>query len=114
MPRPRKPRCCRRYRHDRVYKPQGVPLRETAVIELAADEFEVLRLCDLEGLDQAAAGDAMGVSRGTVQRLVKEARRKLVGALVRRDAVSILLTEEDPHEDLYPHPGRRRRGCRDS
>lgn len=112
MPRPRKPRCCRRYRRNRIYKPQGIPLRETPVTELDADAFEALRLCDLDGLDQTAAGLAMGVSRGTVQRLLKEARRKLVGALVRHEALSILLTEEEPHADLHPHPGRRRRGCR--
>jgi predicted DNA-binding protein (UPF0251 family) len=29
-----------------------------------------MRLCDLEGIDQARAAEEMGFSRGTVQRLV--------------------------------------------
>lgn len=93
MPRPRKHRCCRRYRNDRVYKLRGVPMNEHAETHLARDAFEALRLCDLEGLDQTAAGERMGVSRGTVQRLLKQARRDLVGALVRREALVIRLTD---------------------
>ena len=109
MPRPRKHRCCRSYQADRIYKPQGVPMAELGLTEVAADEFEALRLCDGEGLDQAAAGLAMGVSRGTVQRLLQEARRKLVRAIVERRAVVINLTrQEDCHAGLHPHRGRHR------
>ena len=44
-------------------------------------EAEVLRLVDLEGMYQEDAGDAMGVSRGTVWRLLESARRKVVASL---------------------------------
>lgn len=95
MPRPRKPRCCRRYRADRIYKPQGLPLREIGATRLALDQFEALRLCDAEGLDQTAAGERMGVSRGTVQRLLASARKQLVEAILRRDALIIDLEPEE-------------------
>jgi predicted DNA-binding protein (UPF0251 family) len=56
---------------------------------LRLDELEALRLCDLEGLSQEEAGGRMGVSRGTVQRLVKSGRAKVVRALVRNAALEI-------------------------
>lgn len=95
MPRPRKHRCCRRYRNNRVYKPQGIPLSELNITELAADEFEALRLCDSEGMDQLEAGQIIGVSRGTVQRLLKTGRRKLIKAFADHDAITILLNQEE-------------------
>lgn len=84
-------------------------MSELGLTELAPDEFEALRLCDGEGLDQAAAGLAMGVSRGTVQRLLQDARRKLVTAIVERNAIVITLTQqEDCHAGLHPDRGRHR------
>ena len=57
--------------------PQGNP--EPLDIDLA--ELEALRLIDLEGLSQEEAGGRMGVSRGTVWRLVQSARKKTAQAL---------------------------------
>ncbi len=59
---------------------------------LFRDELEVLKLCDLEGLFQEQAGERMGVSRGTVQRLLASARQKTADALVSGAA---LIFEED-------------------
>ena len=50
--------------------------------ELGHDELEALRLCDSEGLSQQQAAEAMGVSRGTVQRTLSSARKKVANALV--------------------------------
>ncbi len=58
-------------------------------IGLATDELETLRLCDLLGLTQEEAGERMGVSRGTVQRIVKRARAKVARALVEGAAIII-------------------------
>ena len=44
-------------------------------------ELEALRLVDLEGLSQEEAGQRMGVSRGTVWRLLQSARRRTAQAL---------------------------------
>jgi uncharacterized protein len=89
MPRPRKERCCRKYEGDRIFKPRSIPMTELEVIPLALDELEALRLCDLESFDQESAGLRMGVSRGTVQRLVKSARSKVVRAIVNSSALVI-------------------------
>jgi predicted DNA-binding protein (UPF0251 family) len=59
------------------------------VVLLEEDQLEAMRLCDLEGLDQAGAGERMGVSRGTVQRLLKTGRRSLVRAVVENAALVI-------------------------
>lgn len=56
-------------------------MTEIGKITLARDELEALRLCDLEGLTQEEAGKRMGVSRGTVQRILSSARKKVALAL---------------------------------
>jgi predicted DNA-binding protein (UPF0251 family) len=53
---------------------------EPILIEPA--EVEALRLVDVEGLSQEAAGRGMGISRGTVWRLLQSARRKVSRALI--------------------------------
>jgi predicted DNA-binding protein (UPF0251 family) len=80
-PRYKKPRICSCPMKGRVFKPTGTPLREIAKIVLYRDELETLKLCDRDGLTQKEAGERMGVSRGTVQRLLSEARRKTARAL---------------------------------
>jgi predicted DNA-binding protein (UPF0251 family) len=49
------------------------------LLELA--EIEAFRLVDVEGLSQEDAGLKMGVSRGTVWRLLQSARKKAAQAL---------------------------------
>ena len=60
-------------------EPQPLGLKEPIYMDLA--ETEVLRLVDLEGLDQEEAGRSMGISRGTVWRLLSSARKKTIQAL---------------------------------
>ena len=92
MPRPRKPRIClcpHRAGYEAIYKPAGIPLKDLEVIQLAHDELETLHLCDGEGKTQEEAGTCMGVSRGTVQRLLTNARCKVAQALVGQKALAI-------------------------
>ena len=98
MPRPHKRKLCREYTGDRVFKPRSIPMYELEKIRLELSELEALRLCDLEGCDQQAAGDRMGVSRGTVQRLLKKGRAKILRALL--ESRALLIEESAPHEDL--------------
>ncbi len=58
------------------------PMEMAPPVSLEPAEVEALRLVDLEGLSQEEAGVRMGVSRGTVWRLLHEARRKVAQALV--------------------------------
>ena len=92
MPRPLKPRNCacpHRAGFSAVYKPAGTPLKDMEIIHLAQDELEALHLCDGEGMTQEEAGVCMGVSRGTVQRLLAAARGKVAHAIVGLKALAI-------------------------
>ncbi|MBS7651628.1 DUF134 domain-containing protein [Candidatus Bathyarchaeota archaeon] len=60
---------------------QPIPVRNPEPIQLDMAELEAFRLVDLEGLSQEEAGMRMGISRGTVWRLVQSARRKAAQAL---------------------------------
>jgi hypothetical protein len=57
------------------------PTGDDAPILLEHAELEAFRLVDLEGLSQEEAGERMGVSRGTVWRLLQAARKKTAQAL---------------------------------
>ncbi len=92
-PRPKKiRRCAGKFRH-RAFKPTGVPVTALKQITLYRDELEVLKLCDLEGLFQEEAGEKMGISRGTVQRILTSARRKSAEALA--IGAALIFAEED-------------------
>ncbi len=115
IPNRRKPRCCRRISGDTVFKPRSTPYHQLQEVELPLDQLEAVRLCDLEGLDQTEAGLRMGVSRGTVQRLLRTGRRTMVAALVHGYALRIRLEKEEfTDESVYPHCGQSRSGCIDS
>ena len=58
-----------------------VPVGDSSPVYIDEAEVEALRLVDLEGQYQEDAGIAMNVSRGTVWRLLTEARRKVIQAL---------------------------------
>ncbi len=80
-PRFKKPRQCGCRFRGKAFKPTGVPMSEIEKITLHQDELEALKLCDLDGLTQEEAGESMGISRGTVQRILAVARRKVASAL---------------------------------
>lgn len=80
-PRHKKPRRCGCVPKGGAFKPTGIPMAEVERISLYRDELETLRLCDHEGLTQEEAGRRMGVSRGTVQRILAGARKKVAEAL---------------------------------
>ena len=58
-------------------------------IYLESAEIEVMRLLDLEDLNQQEAGDRMGGSRGTIWRLVQRGRRKIMKAFVEGRRIEI-------------------------
>jgi len=102
VPRPRKQRRCQQYMGDTIYKPRSIPMTELEVITIDLSDLEAMRLCDLDGLDQEEAGHRIGVSRGTVQRMLKRGRASVVEALLTSKA---LLIDKGEHcEDL--HTGR--------
>lgn len=89
MPRTKKTRCCRQLGHNKVFKPIGVSLMEVEKNIIELDEFEAVRICDLEGKSQIEASEMMSVSRGTIQRLLQKGRAKIVDALLNSKAIII-------------------------
>jgi predicted DNA-binding protein (UPF0251 family) len=69
------------------FKPTGTPLPGLTQVYFLAEELEAIRLCDLTGLTQEQAGQEMGISRGTVQRILTGARKKIASALVNGEAL---------------------------
>jgi predicted DNA-binding protein (UPF0251 family) len=87
-----RPFCCRRIAGRpaaSIFKPIGIPVRELDEVVMTLDEFEAIRLADLNGLYQEQAAEAMGVSRPTFSRIVESAHRKLADALVHGKALRI-------------------------
>jgi uncharacterized protein len=85
-------RCCRRVecRPDATFfKPRGIPMPYLEQVALALDEFEALRLADLEGRHQEAAARSMRVSRATFGRILESAHRKVADVLVYGKALEI-------------------------
>jgi uncharacterized protein len=72
-----------------IFKPIGIPVSELEEIVMTLDEFEALRLADLEGLYQEKAAEKMKISRPTFSRIVDSARRKVADALVHGKALRI-------------------------
>jgi predicted DNA-binding protein (UPF0251 family) len=66
----------------RCYAPQCEILVETQRVVLRPDEIEILRLVDLEDLEQEAAAHTLGISRKTLWKDLHEARKKVTDALV--------------------------------
>ncbi|MFH2204774.1 MAG: DUF134 domain-containing protein [Elusimicrobiota bacterium] len=91
-PRLPKPRKCGCTFKGSAFKPTGTPMPELKKITLYRDELEAFRLCDAEGFMQSEAGVSMGVSRGTVQRLLGSARKKVATAMSK--GMAILLRNE--------------------
>ncbi len=65
-----------------MFKPVGVHPGEIDWLNLTLDEFEALRLADLDGLYQDQAAERMHVSRATFGRIVESARHKVARALL--------------------------------
>lgn len=93
-PRPKKTRRCETDFCAHIYKPTGTALAQLTQIELHRDELEALRLCDGDGLTQEEAGLRMGVSRGTIQRILTVARRKTATSLSEGYAILFVDDEE--------------------
>ncbi len=82
MPRPVN---CRRIGQEPCvarFKPAGTPCRDLESVTMTLDEFEAIRLTDLEGMYQAQAAELMGVSRPTLSRIIESAHAKVADMLI--------------------------------
>lgn len=88
MPRPRKYRrvCCLPKVNE--FGPLNVKELNNYVI-MTVEEYETIRLMDLENLSQEETADRMGVARSTIQRIYEEARRKIADFIVNGKTLKI-------------------------
>jgi uncharacterized protein len=92
VPRLKKPRtytCPLRSRYGQLFELAGPSKGELEITVLSPDEMEALFLCYDQDLDQQAAGEKMGISRSSVQRLLVAGRKKMVDALVNNRGLAI-------------------------
>ena len=71
------------------FKPAGIRMTELEEVVLTVDEFEAVRLKDLEGLEQEEVAKKMDISQPTLHRLLLSARKKIAEAIVKGKAIKI-------------------------
>lgn len=69
------------------FRPMGMQGYETVL--LSVDEFEAIRLKDLEGMEQKEAAATMDVSQPTFSRIIESARKKIADAIVNGKEIRI-------------------------
>jgi len=89
MPRPFKCRCVCGKPQANYFKPRGIPVCYLEEIGLSLDEYEAVRLADLEGLYQESAAKKMKISRQTFGNIVDSAHKKIADAIVNGKALKI-------------------------
>jgi predicted DNA-binding protein (UPF0251 family) len=95
------------------YKPSGIPMALLQQTTLTVDEFEAIRLADLQGMYHEQAAEKMNVSRQTFGRILESAHKKIADALVNGKALSIQggsIKLTIPPEMVPPPPHRFRHG----
>ncbi|MHC5060544.1 MAG: DUF134 domain-containing protein [Planctomycetota bacterium] len=83
---------CRRIHGDPsvdYFKPRGIPVAVLEEINLTIDEFEAIRLADLEGMYQEKASRKMNISRQTFGNILNSAHKKIADSLVNAKALRI-------------------------
>lgn len=65
-----------------IFKPAGIKKYNLEEIVLELDEYESLRLVDIENLTMQAGAEKMEISAATFNRLVQSAHSKITNAIV--------------------------------
>ncbi len=87
--RPKKTRWVECAPGERCFRPVCEPKEKLEGVHLTLDEFEAMRLCDLEGYDQVDIARQMQVHRSTVSRILASGRKKIADALTHLKAIKI-------------------------
>lgn len=90
-----------------AFAPVGAAYTDEPVT-MSVDEYEIIRLMDLEGLSQDESAERMGVARSTVQRIYDDARKKLADFLINGKSLRI----EGGDYRLCEGGEQERHGCR--
>ena len=89
MPRPMKCRkvCC--LPKSNLFGPIDKSNIKNEIIVMTVDEYETIRLMDLEGMTQEECSKKMNVARTTIQRIYNNARLKIAKSIVNGDLLKI-------------------------
>ncbi len=82
MARPRKLRRVCDLPERNVFAPLKGENGDNQIIFMTVEEYETIRLIDLEGLNQEECANRMNIARTTAQRIYYDARKKLAEFLV--------------------------------
>jgi len=93
MPRPRLYRRINFTPKVLYFKPQGVPLRQLASVDLTVEEIEALRLKNILDLDQTECARRMQTSQSTLQRILASAYKKISQAIIEGKAIRIIASD---------------------
>lgn len=89
MPRPIKWRNVCGLPENEKFGPIDKSDSERKFINMTVDEYETIRLIDLEGFTQVQCADQMNIARTTVQGIYTSARKKLAESLVNGSILTI-------------------------
>ena len=87
--RPQKTRWVKCLPGERCFRPKCKKPSEMESVALTLDEFEAIRLADLEEMTHAPAAKLMKVSRSTFTRILSKAHKKVADGLVHIKAIRI-------------------------
>ena len=87
--RPRKGRQVSSLPDNNRFGPLGMRNRQNQFITMLIDEYETIRLIDLEGFTQEECANQMNIARTTVQRMYSDARKKIAESLVNGKTLKI-------------------------
>lgn len=109
MPRPIKRRNVCSLPESNRFGPLGLTTSSEPSVIMTVDEFEAIRLIDLEGFTQEESAEQMNIARTTVQAIYSEARRKLAESLIE---AKVLLIEGGEYRLCDGSGNGCGRGCR--
>jgi len=87
--RPKKLRSVKNLPKIVQFSPRGKPGRPEE-IELTIDEFEAIRLSDLQNFCQSECAKSMQISQQTYSRILESARKKIADALINGKIIKII------------------------
>ena len=109
MPRPIKRRNVCSLPESNRFGPLGLTSSSEPSVIMTVDEFEAIRLIDLEGFTQEESAEQMNIARTTVQAIYSGARRKLAESLIE---AKVLLIEGGEYRLCDGSGNGCGRGCR--